>query len=134
MKKMIPALCLTFALASVCGAAENAAPAASAEPAAPTAPAPAKPKVVIGYVDVRRIVYGSKAGEEAKAILQKKTEKLQSQIKSREKQLETLKSTLEKQAPKMTEAQRRAKAQEFEKKVNDFRDFLKKAEKEMSAQ
>jgi outer membrane protein len=85
----------------------------------------------IGYLDIARIGRDSLIGKSAQARFKEKTDKLQSQITSKQKQLEKQKKELEAKLPTLIPDQRAAKAKEFEKKVEEYRKFVQKAEKEL---
>lgn len=125
----------------------GAAPALTAPPAVPPQPqvaVPASPPVAtpipappvkagarIGYVDIMRIAEESAVGKASKARFKERSDKLQSQLNTKQKQLEKQKSTLEAKLPTLIPDQRGVKIKEYEKKVEEFRKFVKNAEKEM---
>lgn len=92
---------------------------------------PQPPAVRIGFVDLVRIGQESKQGKKAQAQVKTKKEKYQKQITARQKQLEKQKAAIEEKLPTMAPPERAAKAKEFEKKVEEYRKFVQKAESEM---
>jgi outer membrane protein len=58
----------------------------------------------IAYVDIQKAVNESNAGKDAKKAITKEVEKFQRQITDKQKELQTLKESLEKQAPCYTDA------------------------------
>ena len=96
--------------------------------AATTAP------VKFGYVDFAKIAKDSKSAIKAKNTLTTSGEKLKKQLTAKGKKLESLKKTLESQAPQMNQLEREAKGKEFQAKVKEYQDALQSAEKEMAKQ
>ncbi len=85
----------------------------------------------IGYADMLRIAEESPSGKAAKARFKVKTEKFQTQLTAKQKQLEKQKAALEAKLPTLPPDQRGAKVKEFEKKVEEYRKFGQNAEKEL---
>lgn len=109
--------------------ATPAVPATAAAPKAPEAPKPQQLR--LGYIDIARVGAESNLGKASAAQAKQKQEKLQAQITARRKQLDKQKAAIETQIAGMTQAQREAKAREFQKKVESFQKFGMNAEKEM---
>lgn len=136
-------LSLAFALPLVARAGEPApvaapvspAPAAAVQAAAPeqkkAEPSPATPTVRIGYLDMAKIGNESVSGKAAQAQFKAKADKYKAQITAKQKQLEKQKADIEAKLPSLLPEQRAAKAKEFEKKVEEYRRFVQKAEKEL---
>ncbi|NMC73950.1 MAG: OmpH family outer membrane protein [Geobacteraceae bacterium] len=124
--------------------ASKAAPPVSAPTAetqstvsAPAAPLPLSPSKVeqavkIGYVDMAKIASDSAPGKAVQKEIKARTDKYQSQIKTKEKQLEKLKKTIEAQAATLSPQQREAKAKEFQKNIDEYRKLVIKADKDVS--
>ena len=74
----------------------------------------------IGSVDISRAVNDCNAGKEAKKEITKEVEKFQRLIADKQKELQTLKETLEKQAAMLNPDARAAKEKEYQGKVRDF--------------
>ena len=74
----------------------------------------------IGCVDIQKAVNECNAGKEAKKALTKEAEKFQRLIAEKQKELQTMKDTLDKQDKMLTPESRAAKEKEFQAKVRDF--------------
>jgi len=132
---------LTSLVASYAFAAE-AAPAAApaATPAAATAPAtPALAQeevqasaVKIGYVDMAKVAAESAEGKAATDALKTKSEKLRAKIEARQKQIEKQKAAIEAKLPTMTQKERVAKGNEFQKKVEEYQKLVRASELEIN--
>lgn len=124
--------CLTFAATDsppVPAPAVSAPPAVAAEKT--TAPEAAGPRFRVGYVDIMKVAADSDAGKVAKAHFEAKADRHKSQIDTKQKMLEKQKANLEAKLPTYTPEQRAAKIKEYEKKVDELRKMLQKADKEM---
>ena len=94
-------------------------------------PAPLSGAIRIGYADITRIAEQSDAGKVAKSHFEAKADKHKAQIETKQKMLEKQKTTLEAKLPTYSPEQRTAKIKEYEKKVDELRKMLQKADKEM---
>lgn len=111
----------------------------AAAPQVTIAPAPQETKsgpyipsrLRIGYADLLKIGTESTPGKAGKVKFEKQGAKLKSKIDARAKQLEKDKKALEEKFPTLTPDQRAAKAKEFDKKVDDYRKMVQKAQSEM---
>lgn len=130
---------LLLLLAPIAAVAETAG-AAVPPPAAATMTSPPEQKAEpaakvqpfrVGYADIRKIAEQSTAGKTAKADFEAKADKHKSQIEAKQKSLEKQKATLEAKLPTYTPEQRKAKLKDYEKKVDELRNMLIKADKEM---
>jgi outer membrane protein len=74
----------------------------------------------VGSVDIQRAVNECNAGKEAKKEITKEVEKFQRLIAEKQKELQTMKETLEKQAPMLNTDARAAKEKEYQSKGRDF--------------
>jgi outer membrane protein len=74
----------------------------------------------IGFVDIQKAVNECNAGKEAKKALTKEMEKFQRLIGEKQKELQTMKDTLDKQDKMLTPESRAAKEKEFQAKLRDF--------------
>ena len=74
----------------------------------------------VGVVDIQRAINECQAGKDAKKAIVKEAEKFQSLVQQRQKELQTLKETLEKQSPMLTAEARQAKEKEYQSKLRDF--------------
>jgi len=124
--------CLCFAETDstlVPAASVSTAPAAATEKVAP--PASAETRFRVGYVDMVKIAAESDAGKVAKAHFETKADRHKAQIDTKQKLLEKQKANLEAKLPTYTPEQRTAKIKDYEKKVNELKKMLEKADKEM---
>jgi len=74
----------------------------------------------IAYVDIQKAVNESNAGKDAKKAITKEVEKFQRQIADKQKELQTLKESLEKQAPMLTPDARATREKEYQNKLREF--------------
>jgi outer membrane protein len=74
----------------------------------------------VAYVDIQRAVNESNAGKDAKKVITKEVEKFQRQIADKQKELQTLKESLEKQAPMLTPDARATREKEYQNKLREF--------------
>jgi outer membrane protein len=85
----------------------------------------------IGFVDIQKTMNECNAGKEAKKTIGKEMEKLQRLFAERQKELQTMKETLEKQAPMLAQDARATKEKEFQAKVRDYQRWLEDNQKEI---
>lgn len=74
----------------------------------------------IASVDISKAVNETNAGKEAKKEISKEVEKFQRLIADKQKELQTLKETLEKQAAMLNPEARATKEKEYQTKTRDF--------------
>ena len=74
----------------------------------------------VAYVDIQRAVNDSNAGKEAKKAITKDVEKFQRLVADKQKELQTLKESLDKQALMMTPDARANKEKEYQNKLREF--------------
>jgi len=74
----------------------------------------------LGCVDISRAVNESNAGKEAKKAITKEVEKFQRIIGDKQKELQTMKESLEKQGPMLTPEARATKERDYQTKLRDF--------------
>ena len=74
----------------------------------------------IAFVDIQKAVNECNAGKEAKKVITKEVEKFQRLIAERQKELQMMKETLEKQAPMLTQDARATKEKEYQNKLREF--------------
>jgi outer membrane protein len=93
----------------------------------------------IASVDIQKAVNECNAGKDAKKDITKEVEKFQRLIAEKQKELQTVKETLEKQAAMLNPDARTAKEKEYQSKLRDFQRWgedyqndlnLKRTEKE----
>jgi outer membrane protein len=85
----------------------------------------------IAYVDIQRAINECNAGKEAKKAITKDLEKIQRLNVDKQKELQTAKETLDKQAPMLTPDARATKEKEFQNKVRDYQRWVDDNQKEM---
>ena len=74
----------------------------------------------IAYVDIQKAVNESNAGKEAKKAITKDVEKFQHIVADKQKELQTLKESLDKQALMLTPDARANKEKEYQNKLREF--------------
>jgi outer membrane protein len=74
----------------------------------------------VGYVDIQKAVNDCHAGKEAKKAIAKEVERFQRQIAEKQKELQTMKESLEKQAPMLTADARSGKEKDYQQKLREF--------------
>jgi len=85
----------------------------------------------VGCVDIQRAMNECQAGVEAKKVIAKEMEKLQKLFAEKQKELQTIKESLEKQAPMMKPEARASKEKDFQSKVRDYQRWLEDNQKEI---
>jgi outer membrane protein len=86
----------------------------------------------IAYIDIQRAINECHAGKEAKKLITKDLEKVQRSNSDKQKELQTMKETLDKQAPMLTPDARAAKEKEFQSKVRDYQRWVDDSQNEMN--
>jgi outer membrane protein len=74
----------------------------------------------IAYVDIQKAVNESNAGKDAKKLITKDVEKFQGQIADKQKALQTMKESLEKQAPMLNPDARATREKDYQNKLREF--------------
>ncbi len=74
----------------------------------------------VAYVDIQKAVNDSNAGKEAKKVITKEIEKFQGLVAQKQKELQTLKESLDKQVLMMTPDARANKEKEYQNKLREF--------------
>ncbi len=74
----------------------------------------------IAYVDIQKAVNESNAGKDAKKLITKDVEKFQGQIADKQKVLQTMKESLEKQAPMLNPNARATREKDYQNKLREF--------------
>ena len=74
----------------------------------------------VGCVDIQRAVNECNAGKEAKKAITKEVEKFQRLIADKQKELQTMKESLDKQSPMLTPEARATKEKEYQGKLREF--------------
>jgi len=123
---------LTFAEAE---STPSAAPSVAGSPAVSlekvATPATAEARFRVGYADIMKIAAESDAGKVAKTHFEAKADRYKAQIDTKQKLLEKQKANLEAKLPTYTPEQRTIKIKAYEKKVEELRKMLQKADQEM---
>jgi outer membrane protein len=88
-------------------------------------------EIKVGCVDIQRALNESNAGKEAKKTIGKEMEKLQHLVAEKQKELQTMKETFEKQAPMLSQDARATKEKEFQNKVRDYQRWMEDSQKEI---
>jgi len=87
-------------------------------------------EVKIGSVDLPQVAEKSDAGAKAMATLKEMYDKFQATVKTREQELEKLKTAL--QGKNLTAAKREAKEKQFQKKFGEYQQFGKSSQQEFA--
>jgi outer membrane protein len=85
----------------------------------------------IGTVDIQKAINECNAGKEAKKEITKDFEKFQRTIAEKQKELQTLKESLEKQAPMLSQDARVTKEKELQNKYREFQRWGEDSENEI---
>jgi outer membrane protein len=85
----------------------------------------------VGCVDIQKAMNECQAGIEAKKVIAKEMEKLQKIFAERQRELQTMKESLEKQAPMLKPEARASKEKDFQTKVRDYQRWLDDNQKEI---
>lgn len=86
----------------------------------------------IGFVDVQRAINECQAGIEARKTLAKEGEKLQYIYEEKQKELQTMKESIEKQSLMLSSEARVAKEKEFQNKLKEFQRWQEDNQNEMN--
>ena len=86
----------------------------------------------IGSVDIQKAVNECQAGKEAKKNLLNEVEKFQNMVTDRQKELQGMKESLEKQAPMLTQEARAAKEKDYQAKVREFQRWGEDSQNEVN--
>jgi outer membrane protein len=86
----------------------------------------------IAYVDIQRAVNESNAGKDAKKVITKDVEKFQRLIADKQKELQTMKESFEKQALMLTQDARANKEKEYQNKLREFQRWGEDSQNEIN--
>jgi len=86
----------------------------------------------VAYVDIQRAVNDSNAGKEAKKAITKDVEKFQRLVADKQKELQTLKESLDKQTLMMTPDARANKEKEYQNKLREFQRWGEDSQNEVN--
>lgn len=88
-------------------------------------------EVRIGYVDLRKVVTESKAGQRVKGEIEKTVKERRESLAHEEQQLKTLQQNYEKEKLLLSETQRQAKQKEFDEKLRAYQQSTAEAQREI---
>lgn len=86
----------------------------------------------IACVDIQKAVNESNAGKDAKKAITKEVEKFQRLIADKQKELQTMKESLEKQAPMLTPDARATREKEYQNKLREFQRWGEDSQNEIN--
>jgi len=86
----------------------------------------------IAYVDMQRVINECHAGNEAKKVIAQDGEKFQRLIAEKQKELQTLKESIEKQALMLTPDARANKEREYQAKLREFQRWGEDTQNELN--
>ncbi len=86
----------------------------------------------IGSVDIQKAVNECSAGKEAKKALTKEVEQFQRLIAEKQKELQDMKESLEKQGPMLNAGTRAAKENDLQSRLRDFQRWGEDAQNEIN--
>ncbi len=86
----------------------------------------------IGSVDIQKAVNECQAGKEAKKKIMAEVEKFQRQVGDKQKELQALKESLEKQAPMLTAEARATKEKDYQSKLKEFQRWGEDTQNELN--
>jgi len=86
----------------------------------------------IGCIDIQRAVNECNAGKDAKKAIAKEVEKFQRLIADRQKELQGMKESLDKQSPMLNPDARAAKEKEYQSKLRDFQRWGEDSQNEVN--
>jgi outer membrane protein len=85
----------------------------------------------IAYVDIQKAVNECNAGKEAKNAITKELEKIQRLNAEKQKDLQTMKESLDKQTPMLNPDARTTKEKEFQSKLRDYQRWVDDNQKDI---
>jgi outer membrane protein len=86
----------------------------------------------IGCIDIQKAVNDCNAGKDAKKTMGKEVEKFQRLIAERQKELQGMKESLDKQGPMLNPDARTAKEKEYQSKLRDFQRWGEDSQNEIN--
>jgi outer membrane protein len=86
----------------------------------------------IAYVDIQQAVNDCNAGKEAKKMIMGQVEKFQKAVQDRQKDLQAMKESLEKQGPMLTAETRVTKEKEYQAKLKEFQRWGEDSQNEIN--
>ncbi len=91
----------------------------------------AEAELKIGVVDLQRAMELSEAGQKAKAVFQKKVDKVQQDLKAKQDELAKLKDELDRQGVLLSEEARLEKQSSYQLGLKDFKRLYEDAQEEL---
>lgn len=95
------------------------------------APVLAAAEIKIGVVDIQKAMELSTEGKKAKAQFQKKVEKLQGELKTKQDEITALKEELERQSSVLSQTARDDKEKSYQYKLRDYQRMVKDSQEEL---
>jgi len=86
----------------------------------------------VAYVDIQKAINECNAGKEAKKVMAREAERFQRQIGEKQKDLQTMKESLEKQGPMLTAEARTVKEKDYQQKVREFQRWGEDSQNELN--
>jgi outer membrane protein len=86
----------------------------------------------VAYVDIQKAVNECNLGKEAKKTIVKEAEKLHRQLREKQKELQTMKESYDKQAIMLTPQARAMKEKELQKKFREFQRWQEDAQNDLN--
>ena len=86
----------------------------------------------VAYVDIQQAVNDCNAGKEAKKMIMAQVEKFQKAVQDRQKDLQAMKESFEKQAPMLTQEARSTKEKELQTKMKEFQRWGEDSQNEIN--
>ncbi|WP_303721239.1 OmpH family outer membrane protein [Malonomonas rubra] len=93
--------------------------------------APALAEVKVGYVDLQKALNLSKAGVKAKGEISAQVKKYEEEFKTKQEDLQKLKTDLEKQAVLLSDSAKEQKERDFQQSVKELQRFQKDVKEEL---
>ncbi len=108
-----------------------ASSALAAEEVTPASAGNATTELKLGSVDFRKVAVESDTGKKAAALLKDMSEKYQTKLNMKAKELEKMKKSLEAKAKSLSQAKLQAREKELQKKFQEYQEFGRNAEVEL---
>jgi len=86
----------------------------------------------IGSVDIQKAVNECQAGKDAKKKIMAEVEKFQRQVGDKQKELQTLKESLDKQSPMLTAEARTTKEKDYQNRLKEFQRWGEDTQNELN--
>lgn len=93
-----------------------------------------QPAIKLAYVDVQKAVSLSEAGKEAFQTLKQEFERRRTVIQAQEEDLKRLQTELTQQAMVLNRESRRAKEDEYRRRLREYKGYISESEQEMKVQ